>query len=156
MSKFSSFQLAIELAESKRDQALAELKRRQQGHAFAQGQMMQLTQYVSETELRWTRNAQASTTPELMRHHYQFMERLQQAIRMQETVLDNSQRTVQTAEQLLLQAEVRLASLKLVLTQRQAEVDKQHRRQDQKQMDEFAAMQTLRRQRIQSEHSHGH
>jgi len=156
MPKFSSFRLAIDMSESKRDQALAELKRKRQGHAFAQSQMLQLTQYVSETESRWTRNAQLSTTPELMRHHYQFMERLQQAIRLQETVLTNSLRTVQTAEQLLLQAEVRLASLKLVLTQRLAEVEKQQQRQDQKQMDEFAAIQTLRRQRSQLEHSHGH
>jgi flagellar FliJ protein len=156
MPKFSSFRLAIEMAESKRDQALAELKRKRQGLAFAQSQMQQLMQYASETELRWTRNAQLSTTPELMRHHYQFMERLQQAIGLQETVLTNSQRTVQTAEQVLLQAEVRLAGLKQVLTQRLAEVDKQQQRQDQKQMDEFAALQTLRRQRNQSEHSHGY
>ena len=124
MHKFNSLQLAIDLAATKRDQALADLQKLRKAHAFANSQMAQLEQYAVETEQRWTRNAQISTTPELLHHHYQFMARLQQAISMQTTVIAGSSRTVQLAEQRMLQAELRLASLKLVLTHRLAEVDK--------------------------------
>jgi flagellar FliJ protein len=156
MHKFNSLQLAIDQAAAKRDQALADLQKLRKAHAFANSQMAQLEQYAVETEQRWTRNAQISTTPELLHHHYQFMARLQQAISMQTTVISGSSRTVQLAEQRMLQAEFRLASLKLVLTHRLAEVDKLKARQEQKLTDEFAAMQTLRQRSAQMENSHGH
>lgn len=156
MHKFNSLQLAIDLAVVRRDQALAELQRLRKAHAFANSQMAQLEQYAGETEQRWTRNAQVSTTPELMHHHYQFMARLQQAISLQTNVIAGSSRAVQLSEQRLLQAEFRLASLKLVLTKRLAEVEKQKQRQEQKLTDEFAALQTLRQRRTHMENSHGH
>jgi hypothetical protein len=56
----------------------------------------------------------------------------------------------------MLQAEFRLASLKLVLTHRLAEVDKLKARQEQKLTDEFAAMQALRQRSAHMENSHGH
>jgi flagellar FliJ protein len=156
MRKFNSLQLAIDLASAKREQALAELQRLQRTHAFACSQMSQLEQYATETEQRWTRNAQLGTSPELMHHHYQFMARLQQAIALQTNVLAGSQRTVQLGEQSLLQAEVRLASLKLVLTQRFAGLEKLKQREEQKLTDEFATLQTFRNRRTQLENSHGH
>jgi flagellar FliJ protein len=156
MHKFNSLQLAIDLAAAKRDQALADLQKLRKAHAFANSQMAQLEQYAVETEQRWTRNAQISTTPALLHHHYQFMARLQQAISMQTTVIAGSSRTVQLAEQRMLQAELRLASLKLVFTHRLAEVDKLKARQEQKLTDEFAAMQTLRQRSAHMENSHGH
>lgn len=63
MHKFNSLQLAIDLAATKRDQALADLQKLRKAHAFANSQMAQLEQYAVETEQRWTRNAQISTTP---------------------------------------------------------------------------------------------
>jgi flagellar FliJ protein len=156
MHKFNSLQLAIDLAWAKRDQAMAELQKMRRSHAFANSQMAQLEQYAVETEQRWTRNAQVGTTPELMHHHYQFMARLQQAISLQTNVISGSTRTVQLAEQRMLQAEFRLATLQMVLTKRLAEVDRMRQRQEQKLTDEFAAMQTLRQGRAHMENSHGH
>jgi flagellar FliJ protein len=156
MHKFNSLQLAIELASVKRDQALAELQKVRKALGFAQSQMGQLEQYARETEQRWTCNAQAGTTPELLHHHYQFMARLQQAISLQANVINGSNRTVELAEQRMLQAEFRLASLKVVLSKRLAEVDKTRQRQEQKLTDEFAMMQTLRQRRMQTENHHGH
>lgn len=156
MHKFNSLQLAIDLAAAKREQAQAELQKSHKALAFANSQMVQLEQYAVEIEQRWTRNAQAGTTAELLHHHYQFMGRLQQAIALQTNVISGSSRTVQLAEQRMLQAEFRLASLKLVLTKRLSELDKVKQRQEQKLTDEFAAMQTLRQQRTLMENSHGH
>jgi flagellar FliJ protein len=152
MYKFNSLRIAIDLATSKRDQALAAVQKQRFSHDHAMGQMDQLQQYSKETEERWTRTALAGTSPELMHHHYQFMARLQQAVALQKDALDGSQLRVKAAEERLLQEELRMASLKLVLTKRQADQIKQMDRRDQRQMDEFAAMQTLRqmRQKLES------
>lgn len=154
MSQFHGLLLAIDLAVAKRDHALAELNRRLQAHSFAQSQLDQLRQYADETELRWTHAAQKSTTPELLHHHYQFMGRLQQAVEMQHGMLSSSLGQLTSAQQAMLQAEFRLAGLKQVLSKRQQEQAKLQQRRDQKQMDEFAAMQSLRqaRQKLESNH----
>lgn len=156
MSKFRSLLLAVDLAITKRDQASAVLQTHRRNHAFAQSQMDQLQQYAAETEQRWTIGAQISTTPELLHHHYQFMARLQQAVVLQQGALATSASKVQAAEQQLLQAEFRVASLKLVLAKRQGDLSMLQQRQEQKQMDEFASMQTLRQVRLKLENSHEH
>ncbi len=153
MANFRSLQLAIDLAATKRDQAMAQLQEMQRGYGFAQEQMRQLQQYAQETEQRWMQGAQRITTPELLHHQYQFMGRLTQAIGLQEGALASSLRRVEAAKQGVVQAELRLASLKQVLAQRQAVLGRQQARQEQKQMDEFAAQQTLRQQRIQLENN---
>ena len=155
MHKFNSLQLVIELAETTREQMLADLQKFRKSHAYANSQMAQLEQYAAETQERWARNAQLGTAPELLRHHYQFMERLQQAIALQANVIAGSSRTVQLAEQKLLQAELRLASLKLVLTKRLNALDTQRQRLEQKVTDEFATLQFMKQRRSQMENSHG-
>ena len=95
----------------------------------------------------------AGTTPDLMQHHYQFMGRLTQAIALQDGVLTGTGQRVEAAKQLVLQAEFRLASLKQVLSSRQAELAKVQQRRDQKQMDEFAGLQTQRQRRLQAENN---
>ncbi len=136
--------LAIDLETRKRDQASGVLKHVQQAHLFAQNQMAQLEVYAAETESRWVASAQNSTTPELMRHHYQFMDRLHYAINLQKDVLENSTRKVDTAKQLVLDVEFRLASLKQVLKKKNAEINALQNKREQKQMDEFAALSTGR------------
>lgn len=153
MADFGSLRLAIDLAGVKRDQALTQLQDVQRAYAFAQEQMRQLQQYAQETDQRWMQGAQRITTPELLHHQYQFMGRLTQAIGLQEGALASNLRRVEAAKQGVVQAELRLASLKQVLAQRQAALGRQQARQEQKQMDEFAAQQTLRKQRIQLENS---
>lgn len=154
MPQFRSLHLAIDLALAKREQALSEMQKQRQAHVFANNQMSQLQQYANETEKRWTTNAQISTTPELLHHHYQFMGRLQHAILLQQSVLAASEERVKAAQQQLLQAEFRIASLKQVLVKRQADIGKLMQRRDQKQMDEFASMQILRLAREKLEHDH--
>jgi len=153
MANFRSLLLAIDQASIKRDQTMAQLQEVQRAHAFAQEQMMQLRQYAQETDQRWTQGAQRITTPELLQHQYQFMGRLTHAIALQEGAVTSSLRRVDAARQTVLQAELRLVSLKQVLAQRQATQARLQARQEQKQMDEFAAQQTLRQQRIQLENS---
>ena len=156
MPKFGGLRLAIELALVRRDQALAELQKHKQSHAYAQDQMNQLQQYATETEQRWAQGAQKGTTPELLHHHYQFMGRLQQAVILQQDVLMGLSGKVEIAQHNVLQTEFRLASLKQVLASRLADQARQQQRRDQKQMDEFAAMQTSRQVHQKLENSHEH
>ena len=144
MSVLKSVALAIDLATAKRDQAGRVLAQLNRAHSFAQDQMAQLEVYAAETDTKWTAAAQISATPELMRHHYQFMGRLYQAIELQKGVLESSSLKVSTAKQQLLEADFRLASLKLVLEKKKADLSQLQSRREQKQMDEFAAMQTSR------------
>ncbi|MDO8262406.1 MAG: flagellar export protein FliJ [Gallionella sp.] len=140
MSAVRSFLLAIEMATRKRDQANQDLMRVQNAHVFAQNQMAQLETYAGETESRWTAAAQVSTSPELMRHHYQFMDRLHHAIGLQNGALENEVRKVVAAKKLVMEAEFRLISLKQVLKKKQADISVLQSRREQKQMDEFAAL----------------
>ena len=139
MSAVSSVLLAIDVATRKRDQAMQELMQAQSKHAFAQGQMEQLETYGVETEARWLSAAQTSTTPELMRHHYQFMDRLTHAIGLQQAVLANAIDKTGEAKKLVLEAEFRLTSLKQVLRKKQANLVVCQNRREQKQTDEFAS-----------------
>jgi flagellar FliJ protein len=135
-----SFLLAIEMATRKRDQASQDSMQLESAQLFAQSQMAQLETYAAETESRWTTAAQTSTTPELMRHHYQFMARLHHAIDLQKGVLENERRKVDAAKKLVLNAEFQLMSLKQVLKKKQAAIDILQTRREQKQMDEFATL----------------
>jgi len=144
MSAVKSFLLAIDLSTRTRDQAAQDLMRIQSAHLFAQDQMNQLEVYAAETASRWTAAAQIGTTPELLRHHYQFLDRLQHAIGLQQVALANESRKVAHAKRLVLEAEFRLVSLKQVLKKKQTGLALIQTRREQKQMDEFAALQTRR------------
>lgn len=151
MTTHQSLFLAIDLATTQRDQAQAVLQQARQADAHAQGQMQQLKDYLQETEQRWLRGAQASTSPELLHHHYQFTCRLNQAIALQTGVLQGTRARIDVAQQQLLQVEIRLASFRKLLAKRQAVQTERLQRSEQRQMDEMANLQTQRRQRIQAE-----
>ena len=144
MSAVKSFLLAIDLATCQRDATAQSLMRVQSACLFAQDQMSQLEVYAAETASRWTVAAQSGTTPELLRHHYQFLDRLQQAIGMQQGVLANEKLKLEHAKRLVLEAEFRLLSLQQVLKKKQAGLALVQSRREQKQMDEMAAVQTRR------------
>ena len=84
--------------------------------------------------------AQTCALPEMMRHHYQFMERLAQAVQMQQGILADQGRWVEAAKRQLAEAEIRVATLKQVCRNKQREADRLQGRREQKEIDEFAAM----------------
>lgn len=144
MAGVKSVRLAIQVATVRRDQAAAMLLQMQQSQSLAQEQMSQLQTYAEETEARWAKAAQISVTTEMMRHHYQFMDRLQQAVILQEGVLGQWGSKVERARKHWLETEFRVTSLKQVLKSHEAELALVQARREQKEMDEFAAMQTRR------------
>ncbi len=140
MSISSGLQVAIDVATRQRDdagRALAQVVRRFD-HACLQ--MEQLHSYAADTAARWSVAAQSSATPQIVGHYYQFMERLNQTIEMQQGAIAEVQRQREAAHQVLLEAEVRMAGLNHLLDKRRAEQARVQDQRAQRQSDELAAL----------------
>ncbi len=146
MSQLKSIVLAIDLATRQRDELARALARAEKTLRFAQNQLHQLEGYAADTDARWLSPTVDGRTTELLRHHYQFMGRLQQAISLQSGVMSNTGQEVEKAKQMLLKAECRLAGLNQVLKARQADLLQIEARREQRQTDEFASMLHARKQ----------
>jgi len=144
MSGLKSVLLAIEHASLRRDELAKAVARVERSQNFARDQMAQLKGYAADTDARWTGSGARGLSLELVRHQYQFMDRLQQAIELQSGVLANTARQLELAKANLLQAEIRLSGLNQILKSRQTVMLSQQRRRDQRQTDEFAALQYTR------------
>lgn len=144
MSALKSVALAIDVATRKRDQASKQLVQAQRACQFAQGQLDQLESYAADSESRWMASARISMSPELLQHHYQFMDRLRHAIGLQDGVMVDLKRQFDAVKKMTLDAEFRLAGLQQVMKKKQADLAVVVARREQKQMDEFAAMQFAR------------
>ncbi len=139
MTGMGGLTVALELATRKRDeagQALAQLLRR---HDHALQQLDQLSSYAADTQGRWSVSAQTRTSPQIVGHYYQFMDRLDQTIVLQQGVIDDAHRQCQAARKVLMEAEVYLAGLKRLLEKRRQEHARLAARREQKQTDEFAS-----------------
>ena len=141
MSTLKTLLLAVDLAARNRDAAVQGLAQAEQAVVAAHEQMAQLEGYAKETETRWTVRGQISTTPELMRHHYQFMDRLNHAMGLQQGVMRDRAARVEDARAILLQAELRLASLKKVCEKKRIAMAREQDRREQREVDELAATQ---------------
>ena len=144
MSILNSLSLAIDLATRKRDQSMKLLQQMQRINDASRDQLLQLEGYAEETELKWVSSAQVGSTPELMGHHYQFMDRLHHAISLQKEVVTGNAQKVDVSRRLTVECELRLASLRLALKKKQTDLALVNGRREQKQMDEFAALQSWR------------
>ena len=141
MSALTALTVAVEVASRKRDaarQALQDALAAQQG---ARAQLDQLEDYARETQARWGMKADTAMKPEVMFHHYHFMDRLGHAAGVQTGVVGDHASRVAAARGALLEAELRLASLKKVVEKRRADVERGEMRRDQKQTEERAALQ---------------
>ncbi|BDT70475.1 hypothetical protein os1_46680 [Comamonadaceae bacterium OS-1] len=157
MSLLRTLALAVEVASRKRDAAHRALGQAQQKYIAAHDQLTQLETYASETETRWMTQAQTCALPELMQHHYQFMDRLAQAIQMQLGILADNARWVEAAKKQLADTEIRVATLQQVCRNKQLEANRLQDRREQKQIDEFAAQRFGKSIDQQfGEESHGH
>ena len=141
MSSLKTLLLAIEQAERRRHAAKQELARAEQAWLAARDQLAQLQGYASETEARWGAQSHRGAGPELLRHHYQFMGRLQHATGLQASVIEQRALAVQTSRQALVVVELRLAALTRVQDARRAELAREQQRRERLEDDEIAAVQ---------------
>jgi flagellar FliJ protein len=144
MPKFRALELAITQATLQRDAQARKHAQAQRTLQFAHGQLAQLQNYANDTDARWIGGHAVELSVELVKHHYQFMDRLQNAVTLQQGVIETMARQVANAHQALLQAEYRLVGFKNVLKGRRAALDVVQQRREQRVTDEFAAMRHAR------------
>ena len=144
MSELKSVVLAVDMATRVRDDAGKVLLRAQRKWRGALDQIEQLESYAADTESKWSVTAQVRAVPEAVRNYYQFLDRLQQAIDLQRDVIADLQREIAVAKVALLDAEIRIASLNRLLSKQQTSIGRQQAGREQRQLDEFAAMQHRR------------
>lgn len=140
MSNLHALSVAVDQATRVRDNARLALQDALAAQQVSRAQLEQLEGYARETETRWGVRENATMQPQVMYHHYQFMDRLGHAAGMQTGVVDGHAGKVEASRLLLLQAELRLASLCKVVDKRNKDVALQQMRRDQKQTDERASL----------------
>ena len=131
MSNLSALSVAVEVASRKRDDARKVLQDTLAAEQAARAQLDQLEDYARETESRWGMKADTAMQPEVMYHHYHFMDRLGHAASIQTSVVGDQSARVQAAQRALLDAELRLASLRKVVDKRSNDLALQQQRRDQ-------------------------
>ena len=141
MPGLSALAVAVEAASRKRDDARRVLQDTLAAQQAARSQLDQLEDYARETQARWGMKADTAVKPEVMFHHYHFMDRLGYAAGVQTGVVGDHASRVEAARSALLEAELRLASLKKVVEKRRLDLERAEMRRDQKQTDERAALQ---------------
>jgi flagellar FliJ protein len=154
MPKFRALELAIEQATQQRDDKARRHAQAQKTLQFAHGQLNQLQNYSNDTDARWVGGQAVDLSVELIKHHYQFMDRLQHAVNQQQGVIANLERQLQSAHQVLLQAEYRLAGFQKLLKSRRVELQHKQARREQRVSDEFAALSYIRGRAAQTMEEH--
>lgn len=151
MAAIRSFDLAIELATQRRDEAARRLAGAQRAQLHAQAQLRQLTDYVGETDARIVQQTNRSLSMEVLRHHYQFMARLQDAIRLQTDAVCSAQRNVDGARAGLAKAETAVMGLIKVRDARLLQMRLVQGRREQAVGDELATQLHMRQAKETSE-----
>lgn len=143
----ATLQLLLDRATQERDRLAGELRRGEEVALRARRQGEQLAAYRGEYLQRWGGQFGRGGAIELMHCYQSFMQRLDEALDQQQRQIDAAERAVAAMRQVLVQAEVRVASVKKLIERRQADVMKAHERRDQRQTDETAQQLTRHRQR---------
>lgn len=151
MAAIRGFDLAIELATKRRDEAARRLAGTQRALLHAEAQLKQLSDYVGETDSRIVQQTDRSLSMEVLRHHYQFMARLQEAIRLQSEAVRNAQRHIDGARAELAKTETAVMGLIKVRDARLAQLRLAQGRREQAVGDELATQLHMRRAKETSE-----
>lgn len=143
----ATLQLLLDRATQERDRVAGELRRGEEMALRARRQGEQLAAYRGEYLQRWSGQFGRGGAIELMHCYQSFMQRLDEALDQQQRQIDAAERAVAAMRQVLVQAEVRVASVKKLIERRQAELQRAEDRRDQRQTDETAQHVTRHRQR---------
>ncbi|MBL0943291.1 MAG: flagellar export protein FliJ [Hydrogenophaga sp.] len=141
----------IELAERRRDEALAECARQQQAQRQAQEQMDQLSSYADEANRRFAERGAVGVNVALLMNHRQFMAKLEHAMDFQQGVLADHARRVDQAQAAVVDAERELASLRKYAARQMEAWQQKLQRREQKHTDEMA--QNIHRRRLENDSS---
>jgi flagellar FliJ protein len=143
----ATLQLLLDRATQERDRLAGELRRGEEMALRTRRQGEQLAAYRGEYLQRWSAQFGRGGAIELVHCYQSFMQRLDEALDQQQRQIDAAERAVTAVRQALVQAEVRVASVKKLMERRQADLHRAHERRDQRQTDETAQHLTRHRTR---------
>lgn len=138
----SSLELAIEASARACEKATADLSLLRQLLSAAEAQMQQLSDYQGETLRRWQQRTTQATHQALMRHHHQFVGKLDDAMQLQARVIEERTLAVDQARERLLDAERRRLGLERYRDRLMAEQRLMRARREQQASDEWAGQRT--------------
>ena len=140
----------VELAQKRRDEALAHLAQLRREMAQAQDQMQQLQTYADEAQARWSQRSSVGVDAQVLHHHRQFMQKIDHAMEFQRGVLAQRQAQLDQAQQQVHVAERDLAGLRKYTDGKVQALLQRAQRAEQKQTDEMALTIHLRQRLAQS------
>jgi flagellar FliJ protein len=134
-----ALQTLLDHAIAQRDNALAAHRRALVALQGAQAQAEQLVAHRNDTIERAGAKAQQTANLVMMQSYQGFMHRLDEAVRQQQARVDAALFRRQGAEQMLVAAELRVASVRKLIEGRLMLADQAAARVEQKASDEFAS-----------------
>lgn len=132
--------------ERERDDAAANAERAAQAQRAAAAQAEQLVQYRREYETRWNAQFRVQGQIELVNVYQNFTGKLSNAVDQQQRVAEQAVVHVERLRAVVMQHELRVASVRKLIERRLAELRVSADRAEQKQTDEFAARAAWNRQ----------
>lgn len=154
MTQLHTLNKVVELAEKRRDEALAVVAQMQREKKIAQDQMDQLQAYALEAETRWVARSAAGVDTAMLMHHREFMHKIYHAVEFQRGVLADRQRLIDTAQEQVHVTERDLMGLRRFTERKQQAIQQKVQRQEQKQTDEMALSIHLRHALAQAQARH--
>ncbi len=147
LESLTTLNLLLDRATQERDRLAGELRRGEDVLLRARRQGEQLDSYRGEYLQRWGQQFGRGGAIEIVHCYQSFMQRLDEAVGQQQRQVDAAEQGVAAVRQMLLQAELRVASVKKLIERRQADARRLEERRDQRQTDETAQQLTRRRTR---------
>jgi flagellar FliJ protein len=148
--------ILLEKVSNERDEAQAHLGECVARADAAHAQAGELTQYRSDYQQRWGRQFAKGGTMEIVNCYQNFSGKLDEAIVSQGNLASYADQRVEAARTQLLALEMRVAAIKKLIERREAEIQHQRQRQEQKATDEFAARIARDQARDQAPHRPDH
>jgi len=124
---------------TERDEAKAHLGECMARAQAARAQAGELKNYRMDYEQRWGARFTQGSTMDLLSCYQNFSGKLEEAIVSQGNLASHADARVEAARTQLLALEMRVAAIQKLIDRRQAEIQHQQQRQEQKATDEFAA-----------------
>jgi len=128
----------LEREERDRDDALLDCHRADGQLARARGQAEHLARHRSETIARWNERSRLQSSVEMLHTYRGFMQRLDQALAHQESMVERLQEQLERARAALMAAETRVAAVRKLIERRASAERTAARRRDDKRADEAA------------------
>jgi flagellar protein FliJ len=146
-SNLEVLELLLERATGERDRLTAARRQADDAAQSARTQGEQLAAYRSEYVARWSSQFGRGGAIEIVHCYRSFMQRLDEAVEQQARHVDGAERLLAQAQALLVDAELRVASVRKLIERRRAEAQRDAQRRDQRQTDETSQQVSMRRHR---------